>query len=162
MPDEPTCPRCETPLHETELLETPVDSCPANCGFLVPMNQLVPLMTRFVDITHDEIDPDMPVEPVEDTHGTASCPDCCKPMTRFGYMESRIVTLDRCMDCWQIWIDTAELESMVRLYARTTGRADAQYEERNELVRHLSAVVAACNSDSRLVPFTTVSNGVMY
>jgi Zn-finger nucleic acid-binding protein len=134
-------------LHAIDLLGIQVDSCPDNCGLLVKMNQLVPLMKRFVDETHDEIDPDMQVEVVEDHHGTATCPDCAKPMTRFGYMESRIVTLDRCMPCWQVWIDTEELESMVRLYARTTGRADAQYEERQELERRLSALVAASNAN---------------
>jgi Zn-finger nucleic acid-binding protein len=152
--DHAPCPRCQTALHEVDLLGIPLDSCPDNCGLLVPMNQLVPLMTRFVDETHDDIDPDMQVQVVEDTHGTAACPDCAKPMTRFGYMESRIVTLDRCTACWQVWIDTDELEAMVRLYARTTGRADAQYEERQELNRRLSALVAICNSDRRSIPLT--------
>ena len=148
--DAPCCPRCQADLHEVELLGVDLDSCPENCGLLVPMNKLVPLMTRFVDETHDEIDPDMQVEIVEDNHGTAACPDCGKAMTRFGYMESRIVTLDRCTDCWQVWIDTDELESMVRLYARTTGRADAQYEERQELNRRLSSLVAIVNASSHV------------
>jgi Zn-finger nucleic acid-binding protein len=62
-------------------------------------------------------------------------------------METRLVTLDRCRACSLVWIDDEELESMVRLTAKTTGRAMEREAELHELERHLSAIVWASGGD---------------
>ncbi|MCB9676964.1 MAG: zf-TFIIB domain-containing protein [Alphaproteobacteria bacterium] len=141
------CPRCDAPLQEASILGQSVDRCPARHGLLVEQRRLIPLVEALVSATIEVIDLDDPIEPVPDSHGVAGCPDCARPMTRFGYMETRTVTLDRCQPCGIVWIDEGELEPMIRMNAKTTGRAREREAEVHELERHLSAIVWSSGGD---------------
>lgn len=137
----PRCPRCGEELEMAEILGVAVDRCPNRHGVLVEQKNMIPLTQSLAEAVAGSFDPYETIEAVPDDHGKAPCPDCGVAMTRFGYMETRLVTLDRCSTCWVVWIDEPELEPMIRLTARTLGRAREKEAELHELERHLSALL---------------------
>jgi len=108
---------------------------------LVEQRELYGLMEILVRELGVQVTDRESIPVIPDERGPASCPDCHGPMSRFGYMESRYVTLDRCGICAVIWIDDGELGSMVSLFARTCDRKATQERDRAEWARHLSAMI---------------------
>lgn len=143
MSDEqvPRCARCGVDMEEAEIAGVPVDRCPDRHGILVEQRKLIPLTEGLAKALGDSIDPDEPIEVVAAHDGDAACPDCDGKMTSFGYMGTRLVSLNRCSGCSLIWVDENAIEPMIRLCARTIGRARAQEAELAELERHMSAMV---------------------
>lgn len=139
------CPRCQAPLDERDILEVEIDACNSCHGILVQQKNLVPLLDALSKASATKIDPDIVPAAVHDDHPVVPCPDCSKPMTRFGYMEARVVTLDRCSHCWQVWIDDGKLPTVVHMHARITGQVATQRKELDELSTHLSRLVFVGN-----------------
>ncbi|MEZ4317182.1 MAG: zf-TFIIB domain-containing protein [Myxococcota bacterium] len=133
------CPRCSTPLDPCDIEGVPVDRCPTCTGMLVEQKHLSGWIDALVKLM-GPIGEDTPIQVVPDAHGIASCPDCGAAMERFGYLEARVVTLDRCRPCQLVWIDEGELPTMVAMVGRSSARANAQLHEIEELGRRLSAM----------------------
>jgi Zn-finger nucleic acid-binding protein len=139
------CPRCGTKLEATEHQRVPYERCTGCSGLLVEQPRLIPLLDALSAKVGEHVAEVGAIPPVPDQPGTATCPECQRTMERFGYMEARVVFLDRCTKCRLVWIDVDELATMVIMHARLTHRAAAQDTEREELVRHLTALVFAVN-----------------
>lgn len=140
------CPRCNKPLLERTVGTAAIEACDACQGLLVEQKHLVPLLSFLSKNSADVLDLDHPPEAVADSNPPIPCPDCEKTMQRFGYMESRLVMLDRCNACWLVWIDDGELPPMVHMHARLTRQTDTHFRERQELADHLSRLVFISNS----------------
>jgi Zn-finger nucleic acid-binding protein len=93
-------------------------------GVLVAPNKVYPLMATLANQLIPIIGLYDPVKLVEDKGAVDCCPACSKPMENFGYMGSKMVLIDRCVDCGRIWIDTDELGAMSILFARTEMRKE--------------------------------------
>lgn len=136
------CPRCATELEEHELFGIDVYRCPQECGLTVGQNRMLPLTQALAKASLECIDPHLPIQITPDhPNEVAPCPGCQKPMETFGYLESRFAYLDRCKTCQVVWIDQAELETVVRLAARNLGQLKKYDDSRRELSRHLTALV---------------------
>lgn len=136
------CPRCQTALTEIELFDVDVLRCPRECGLIVEQKQMIPLTTAIARDSLDCIDPHLAIEHApHDATQQATCPGCQGTMETFGYLESRYAYLDRCRSCAVIWIDHDELETVVRLNARSMGQTHKHHVDRRELARHLTALV---------------------
>ena len=145
------CPRCGEELEQFSLLGIDVFRCPRACGLTVAQNRLMPLTQALAKDSLACIDPALPIEIAPDhPNESAPCPGCSKPMQTFGYLESRFAYLDRCNACAVVWIDHAELETVVRLAARNLGQLKKYEADRRELARHLGAVAWASGSRSLL------------
>lgn len=135
----PMCPRCATALTHRTLQDARFDVC-GHCGGLLLLQpdlvRMLRALTAACPVGTDDI-----VASVGDQPGDIDCPRCARPMETFGYMETRLAMLDRCSPCRLVWVDGSELETVVRLFARTSARANEKQEELNELSRHLTAVV---------------------
>ena len=145
---ESGCPRCGGEFEPQQLGEAEYEVCEDCGGVLIPQNRVIAFMTVLGEALGSSSLADGPIEPAPSDEAVVVCPDCDRPMTRFGYMESRVVTLDRCTPCAQVWIDKEELPTMVQLYARTHSRKQERQEVLDEWIRHLSAMVAAGNGYS--------------
>lgn len=142
------CPRCSTSLTNRTLADATFDVCDSCGGLLLLQPDLVRMLRALT--AAGPIGTDAIVAAVDDQPGDIACPGCSKTMETFGYMETRLAMLDRCLRCRLIWVDGPELETVVRLFARTSARAAEKQEQLDELDRHLSALVYAGNRPDTL------------
>lgn len=120
VPAVVACPRCAAPLASRAVGDVALRSCERCDGILVPHGGLLPLLQGLVERMPESFDVDaVPLEPVADKGGTASCPVCAKPMENHGYLETRLVYVDSCRACDVIWLDAGELRMVTLLHART-------------------------------------------
>ena len=134
------CPRCTTPLAPHTLEGIASHRCEACDGLLLPQRELVRLLDELIAQLGDALDAGVAPQIHEDPHGTAQCPQCSRAMTRFGYMESKVLTLDRCATCWLLWFDTGELLTAVQMRFRTTHMAREHERAYDQLAQRMSAI----------------------
>jgi Zn-finger nucleic acid-binding protein len=116
------CPRCDAPLDATELHDVAVATCAECAGTLVAVSRMIPLLSAMAAPLLGVISPDEPLEPAPPDDRPTACPHCQRAMTPFRYIETRIVSADRCDACRVVWMDPHELGVMALLYARTDRR----------------------------------------
>ena len=146
------CPRCHTGLTPFAYpsrvgLErgatVPVQRCDRCSGVSVEVRHNVPFLDAVArDLAaHVDLLADIAAHP--GPQGVCACPPCQRPMTRFGYLGTQKVFLDRCEACLVLWHDGSELFTTVALHARTTGRREQRQRDRDEATRGLNAVTSA-------------------
>jgi Zn-finger nucleic acid-binding protein len=52
------------------------------------------------------------------------CPDCHKPMEKYGYMGYAAIPIDRCDGCALLWLDSDELQNIVLALAKSKYRVE--------------------------------------
>lgn len=120
------CGRCGGVIEPEKFGDAVAGSCATCGGIAMKQGAMIPslqvLAKAFAaDMTYDK---ELPrTEPP--THAVA-CRTCSKPMTAFGYMETRICYAHRCATCWEVWIDAEQLPALLMLYARTNLRSEAR------------------------------------
>ncbi len=138
------CPRCHVELDGSTFDGLPLEMCGTCMGALIRQRDLVRLLDALSSAVAEEISHDQEITPVTDHAGHANCPGCGDHMSTFGYMGSKLVTVDRCNRCALIWTDSEELSVMATLFARTNHRRtlrqaeqDGWQEEMNQRVSRL-------------------------
>lgn len=147
------CPRCESPLTEAELAGHDIMRCPTQCGLIIEQRSMVPVTDALAKASLDAIDLDEPITPMPcDPSQTAICPGCQRKMELFGYLGTRFVFLDRCSACQVLWIDTDELETVIRMVARNLRQLQRQRDQRQDLAQRLTRLVWIGNADGGYIP----------
>ncbi|MFT7519029.1 MAG: Zn-finger nucleic acid-binding protein [Kiritimatiellia bacterium] len=117
------CPRCSSSVLAAKTIDgVPVQLCPSCDGSLVEQKNLIRLLDALGRQLANHIDVDTVIEAVEDHVDHAACPKCGKNTATFGYMGTNLVFVDRCSDCWLLWMDADELGVMTLLHLRTNRR----------------------------------------
>lgn len=99
--------------------DIPLELCTSCGGMLIEQRQLVRLLLALEQDMGKELDPTQPVVPVPDAPGDAACPRCGRRCDSYGYMEQRLVIIDRCAPCGLIWLDSEELAVVTLMHARS-------------------------------------------
>ncbi|MEL6347467.1 MAG: zf-TFIIB domain-containing protein [Myxococcota bacterium] len=145
------CPICTASLEPCKQGAVTVQLCPNEHGMTVPNNRLIPLLEQIARTI--EIDPEAPIDAVASPEAANKCPACQKTMTRFGYMGTTLVELDRCAPCGLLWIDMVELDALARLYGRTNKRArqrqDRDRQRQRESDQRIARILAARREANR-------------
>ena len=147
------CPRCHQPLVADDYptgarvmgqTSVPIHRCDACNGLLVALRHNAPFVDALAEDLAPHVRPGDRLDPHPGHAAVAGCPRCGVAMERFGYLESAVVTLDRCRACAVIWHDGDELTTTAALCARNrraTGPStlDAMIGHDNRVLRTLLA-----------------------
>ena len=127
------CLRCQQPLEEHQVDTITARFCVACQGMLLKHADLIAVAeqswrfvpektARFTDFhAKDALQKEPPFH----------CPDCHKPMEKYGYMGYAAIPIDRCDGCALVWLDSDELQNIVLALAKNKyrverGRRDAK------------------------------------
>jgi len=133
------CPRCEGTLQGGAFGEVPVHMCDGCASVLVDIMRNIPMLGQLAEgLTQADLDG--PIELHEDDGEIRNCPKCAKPMERFDYMGSGVVTLDRCSPDRLLFLDVEEVTAAAILLTRTRGRLD---QRRAENAAHVKGIEEA-------------------
>lgn len=146
------CPRCGTTLEPVAFGRATLDRCPDCEGLLVPVRGFVPLLDGLVARLAADVDPEAVIERAGDVGPIGVCPVCQGPTTHDGYQGTHLARIDRCGPCAVVWVDGAELVTVVRLHARTRRRGDERTawhaaEQRQQADRMSRTMVANALAD---------------
>ena len=119
------CPRCGKSLEAAQVNEISVRLCGACKGLLIAH----PALTKVADQSWRAV----PEKVAEETAFRRSagierepiyaCPDCHRPMEKYGYMGLAAITIDRCETCALVWLDADELQNLVLALAKSNYRS---------------------------------------
>lgn len=127
------CPRCGTDaVVEGRYRKVPVARCGTCGGVFVEIRHNVAFLDALAKELATHVDLDTEIEAFAGDERPAACPRCAGPMTRFGYLGTNKVFLDRCGACLALWHDGAELGTTAALHARTTRRSEERARARKE------------------------------
>ena len=138
-----SCPRCQGTLMERTTQKAVFEICSGCGGLLADRPEFTKFVNEMLDLVRSKIRLDHPPTTIEDQRPVMQCIECSSTMERFGYLESRHVTLDRCTPCEILFVDGDEIEAVIRLAARTKLREEEQMAQRDELAAHLASLVNA-------------------
>lgn len=120
------CPRCRQPLAEEQLDQFLFRVCRQCRGILGAHADVIAVVDgswRAVpERTAEERSFHVPT--VAHAEPVWACPDCTRPMEKYGYLGMKAVQIDRCDRCALLWLDTDELQNMVLALARDNYRAE--------------------------------------
>jgi hypothetical protein len=147
-----TCPRCALALAPfaypsnvglERKATVPVYRCEGCEGIAVEVKHNVPFLDALAADLAGHVDLETEV-PRHDGHADpAPCPKCRGATTRFGYLGTNRVFLDRCDRCLVLWHDGDELPVTLLLHARTHRRRERREADRAIAIRGLNAVAHA-------------------
>jgi Zn-finger nucleic acid-binding protein len=148
------CPRCRQPLVQNQVDEFTVRLCVPCKGMLLPHADLVKILERSWHIVTPEAAERLEfhaTDPLK-TESAFLCPDCGRPMEKYGYMGLAAIPIDYCDLCALLWLDADELQSMVLALAKDNYRSERalhnEWARRIELahatVPPAGAAVVAC------------------
>ncbi len=120
-----SCPRCQKELEASQLDNISVRLCQACRGILIAHADLAQILESSWHAVSEEQADRLSFSAKEDwkSEPVLACPDCRQPMEKYGYMGMAAILIDRCDRCNLVWLDTAELQSMVLALAQTNYRS---------------------------------------
>ena len=121
---------------------------------LVEIRHDVPFLDAVAKDLAPEVDLDTEIAANPGPVDTVSCPRCATGMTRFGYLGTNRVFLDRCERCRVLWHDGTELVTTALLHARTALRGDDRRRFHEAQARALQRAV-----DTTLLARAVLSRG---
>ncbi len=110
-----TCPRCNESLTVARGPEMELDVCRTCGGIHFDHGELAQMTIKRRDQLDDVerlVEPDETPPPTQiDTRGLI-CPACAARMETYEYSFCSGITLDRCPECYAIWVDDGELQAI--------------------------------------------------
>jgi Zn-finger nucleic acid-binding protein len=108
------CPRCGEPLVAAKGPTLTLDVCRACGGVLFDHGELARMTQRRRDELDDVerlVEPEEPPATVT-TSREMTCPICAATMETYRYAYCSGIVLDRCPECYAIWVDDGELQAI--------------------------------------------------
>jgi Zn-finger nucleic acid-binding protein len=120
------CPRCRQELVENQVDEIVVRLCGPCQGILVSHADLVNILERSWRAVTPEAADKLEFHATDTlrTEPVFRCPDCSKPMEKYGYLGMAAIPIDRCDLCAVVWLDANELQGMVLALAKDNYRSE--------------------------------------
>ncbi|HJN15511.1 MAG TPA: zf-TFIIB domain-containing protein [Armatimonadota bacterium] len=110
-----TCPRCNEPLTVAKAPGMELDVCRTCGGVHFDHGELAQMTIKRrdeLDAVERLVEPDEATAPRGiDTRGLV-CPACAARMESYEYSFCSGITLDRCPECFAIWVDDGELQAI--------------------------------------------------
>jgi Zn-finger nucleic acid-binding protein len=128
------CPRCQAALDEAQLDTYRVSLCKTCRGALLAHADLPAILESGWRVVSRDFAEKTEFHAPEGWHNEPQlcCPDCGKPMEKYGYMGLGAIQIDRCNACSEVWVDATELQNMVIALAQSNYRSEDGFRRGQE------------------------------
>jgi Zn-finger nucleic acid-binding protein len=150
------CPRCRQALVDNQVDEFTVRLCVPCKGILLPHAELVKILERsWHAVTPEQAEKaEFLAAAAVKAEPAFACPDCGKPMEKYGYMGMSAIEIDHCDQCELMWLDADELQNMVLALAKDNYRSARALKREREASLDLGAALPLPTGTSGIRQFS--------
>ena len=121
---EMNCPRCEASIRKGTYGPVTLSLCRSCEGVTLKRVDILRVLDPLAGDISNNVNINSPLPPTKDSSGLINCPECKRPMERYGYMGSNKLIIDGCELCNRVWLDPEELACMVHMHMTFDYNAD--------------------------------------